>query len=401
MDEFTWCEDNYELLQLNRLIKVRKRNIPIRAIKLVGDAEEVEYVGIQEVKTFSESLICYVKEETTRDDIIAAWNHHQILFFGESKYTSDTAFKTLITKELAGADVLTVDVRGMNAGILIDRFIKDLQLEGAEMIKDLVADKQVFIEKLKKDYAGTLMNVLLANVSHSRDGVFSPNDMIGITPLKQTDDFDPNDIGEKNVDEIHSAEKAPAANPAEEEVGSNQAPASSPSEDVAQVESDQQVDSGENDCDNIPIPSQKSSDNDNANCKSELTEEEKKRNEALLSALEDHYYKVSAMIKGSKDNRFANLAQRIDSAVKNKSFNTQWCPIYLDVSDDISTELYAALYELDKETLDFNNQIVRQKMHLECLFCGNEWEEDVTFRPSGIFFAECPKCAGTRPIEKE
>lgn len=371
MDEFTWCEDNYELLQLNRLIKVRKRNIPIRAIKLVGDAEEVEYVGIQELKTFSESLICYVKEETTRDDIIAAWNHHQILFFGESKYTSDTAFKTLITKELAGADVLTVDVRGMNAGILIDRFIKDLQLEGAEMIKDLVADKQVFIEKLKKDYAGTLMNVLLENVSHSRDGVFSPNDMIGITPLNQTDDFDPNDIGEKNVDEIHSAEKAPAANPAEEEVGSNQAPASSPSEDVAQVESDQQ------------------------------TEEEKKRNEALLSALEDHYYKVSAMIKGSKDNRFANLAQRIDSAVKNKSFNTQWCPIYLDVSDDISTELYAALYELDKETLDFNNQIVRQKMHLECLFCGNEWEEDVTFRPSGIFFAECPKCAGTRPIEKE
>lgn len=150
-----------------------------------------------------------------------------------------------------------------------------------------------------------------------------------------------------------------------------------------------------------PVPQYKKEEaHQNKNVKESLTEEEIKKNNELLESLLGFYNEMQIFIESLKNAKWRSIQNKMRDVVNKKKFTIQWCPLYLEVSDDVSTELYAKLYDLDQKTEQFHQDVIHQVQHLGCPNCGKPWDEDITFLPSGIHFVECPYCFSERGFEK-
>ena len=132
-----------------------------------------------------------------------------------------------------------------------------------------------------------------------------------------------------------------------------------------------------------------------------LSEETKIENKALLQNIRSQYEDTLQFIKDLHNPQFTIFINLFSEALEHNVYTKQLCPTYLDISTDVSTELYARLYELDKVTIEFNKKLVHQTIHLGCPFCATEWDEDVTFLENGLHYTRCPKCDNERPFMKE
>lgn len=137
------------------------------------------------------------------------------------------------------------------------------------------------------------------------------------------------------------------------------------------------------------------------NCKDVLTEEENIRNKELLNDIQVKYTEMVEFIESLCNPQWGTILNHMKDCKKNNLFNKQWCKMYLEVSDDVSTPLYAKLYELDNQTLQYNNEVVHQIKNLGCFNCGGTWEEDITFLEKGAHYIKCPHCGQNRGFEKE
>lgn len=126
--------------------------------------------------------------------------------------------------------------------------------------------------------------------------------------------------------------------------------------------------------------------------KEKLTEEEERANQEKLNALLKTYQEAIEFITSLRNAKWRSIVNKMNDAVNNKKFTQQWCPLYLELSDDISSELYAKLYDVDQQTIQFNKTVIHQVVSLGCPNCGKEWQEDITFRDKGIHQVECPIC---------
>lgn len=377
----SWCENTCkELSIINRLATVRGMNLPIRAIVLNGTKEEVAYVILQEQLLFPEKVLyndMTLDGKQMRPDAL---------------YFYDKDVENIPQKHME------VDIHGVCENEIVNRFIKELHLKGAEQIKEK-ADTDALKTLLEMDYEGTLMKVLMNNMARSVDGVFDVKDLYRVVPLKgpipKTEPVPAEKV--KEDDSVTGRPKQKSSHPAQKPVARKPATEKKPT--VEKVKEDRETVAEEES--QIPRPTTKKEVKVQGTFKEELSEKEKEQNAEKLVKLQESYKEVSAFIVDSKDNRFRSIAKELDNAVATNVYKTQWCPVYLNISDDTSTELYAKLYELDIETLEFNKTITRQSLHLGCAFCGTEWDEDITFKPTGVFYAECPNCYTQRPYEKK
>lgn len=392
----TWCEDICkELATINRLAEVRKMSLPIRTIVLKGTKDEVSYVIEQEEALFPGKVVfndMSLNRNAPRADAI---------------YFYDKTVHNIPVK------YLEVDITGICKSNIVKRFINDLQLKNAEIIERLF-DLDALTALLEVDYEGVLMKVLMNNMEKSTNGTFSIDDLKDESPLKANIVLS-KDSSEKDERDKKDNDSTPSTETSTERV-SSQVRASIAGMEIPgrkTPEKEEQKETLNNDEnhpeestpaeeeDIVPKPTIKKETHVGGEMKAELTEEEKQNNEKLLQDLQEEYRRVSTFIKDSKDNRFKAIAKQMDDAVATNVYKTQWCPLYLEVSDDTSSDIYAELYRLDIKTLEFNKKVVRQSVHLGCAFCGNEWDEDVTFKPTGVFFTECPECRTERPFELE
>lgn len=149
-----------------------------------------------------------------------------------------------------------------------------------------------------------------------------------------------------------------------------------------------------------PEPEVKRTEN-NMVVKNTITAEENARNIAMLKDIENQYMDARNLIDQMSDSRYRILGNKLADTMKDKTYGkTQWARQYLDVSDDVATELYAKLYNLDRQTKKFCKEVVHQVEHMGCPMCGKEWDEDVTFLRPGIHYILCPNCNSERPYEK-
>ena len=150
-----------------------------------------------------------------------------------------------------------------------------------------------------------------------------------------------------------------------------------------------------------PVPEVKRTENDMI-VKETITAGENARNIAMLKDIESQYMDARNLIDQMSDSRYRIIGNKLADTMKDKTYGkTQWARQYLDVSDDVRTELYAKLYNLDIQTKEFCKGIVHQVEHMGCPMCGKEWDEDVTFLRPGIHYILCPNCNAERPYEKE
>lgn len=135
--------------------------------------------------------------------------------------------------------------------------------------------------------------------------------------------------------------------------------------------------------------------------KEKLSDEDKKSNAEFLHNIRSKYEETLQFVRDLHSPQFTVFINLLNEALNGNKYTKQWCPIYLDLTDDLTTDLYAKLYELDQITAEFNKKLIHQVMHLGCPFCANEWDEDVTFIDTGMHYTRCPKCGNERPIMKE
>lgn len=132
-----------------------------------------------------------------------------------------------------------------------------------------------------------------------------------------------------------------------------------------------------------------------------LTEEDKKQNAELLHKIRSKYEQALQFVTDLHSPQFTLFINLFREALDNNKYTKQWCPMYLEISDDLTTELYAKLYELDQVTAEFNKKLIHQVLHIGCPFCATEWNEDITFVDNGLHYTRCPNCNSERPFMKE
>jgi hypothetical protein len=133
--------------------------------------------------------------------------------------------------------------------------------------------------------------------------------------------------------------------------------------------------------------------------KETLTPEEEAENESLLADLVADYKNAIQSVRDTRNPGFRIIEKKLNECINKNEFNTQFCRIYMEISNDYSTALYAALYALDNKTKEFREKITHRVAHFGCPQCGNEWDEDLTFRPKGLCEITCPKCGQGRMFE--
>lgn len=393
-----------ELRAFHKMLETAKRP-PVFAIHLEGSEREKQYVVTKETDALKELGI-----ETEYVDELEP----EVTYGGTVYFVDAVAPGTL---------ALTIDC-GFAKDALLPKVLQEflektnLDIEDPESIMDLPM-YQSLVDRCGQDLGSTVVSTVLCHYSKHNDNTWHDDDLDWInskaeakaesgsveveseaepvkqapvhhrlanTPVKETPVEKPTVKPASHVEPKRVESRAVES--VEEDV-----PAETPAQPARRVVK-------KNDETDVPVPETVEEDKDGTE-KGVLTEEEKAKNAKLLSELKAEYQKVIDMIDDGYDTIFRPVQKKLKECVDTNTFNTQFCPLYLEFSSDVSSDLYAELYDLDEQTRTFREQVVHHIEHFGCPMCGTEWDEDLTFAPTGINTIHCPKCGAERPFEVE
>lgn len=394
---------NPELEAFHKMIFAMKNDAPIRVVKVIAKTEEqYKFFIKKEREYFSEIGFKAMHFDEIHD--LSAIRSNCVYF------TSEVNGNVLF---------ITVDISDMACPpSWVETFIKNISLQGENgPLKESELEDAPNFSKLNKyaaqDVNGAIANTLICHFNRTTDLKFSPvQDLKWLsaaaeepeeepvaaepeTESEESETIEPEATAEAEPEATEPEATEPKAT--EPEVTRTEAtePKSEPAEPEANMAARSQM-FAEAPAD-PPVPTKKNNVLDSA--KDSLSEEENERNWALLHQLIDKHNQCIKIIDDSYNTSFYPIKSTLQECVNKKVFNRQYCRIYMDISNDYTTELYNNLYELDQMVQDFHKSVVRKKLHLGCPNCGSEWDEDLTFLTPGIHEVSCPKCDMSRRIE--
>lgn len=426
-----WCSGiSQRLTAFNKAYIARKGNGLAQDIVLKGDDESVQYCVRQEAHLFAEHQIILSPEIITdkdkKDSPMAFFLENDngleripgnIYFLKQSRCSFRNEFDVSGCAEQAKLQS-AVDRLGFDA--LTVETLKET-LESIPGWRNSLDDLKLFIN-----------NTLICHFSSQEDNVFHKEDLLWITsscpntekaeepmdkltdsPVKSKDHHEQENIpqeiipentalvtAQETTEQKTSPKDSPVTEiisedvPSEEEPEEAQEEANIPAyrQEIPEQENTESKDSaGERTEENQPHWKQKST----------LSATEDSQNHMMLERLKQQYEATLSYIESLHNGKWRTLAGRMKQALEKSKFDQQWCVLYMGISQDYSTELYARLYRLDEITEKFNNTIVHQIVKTGCPMCGHTWEEDVTFLPRGLHFLECPNCYQEKGYEKK
>lgn len=384
---------NYpELEAFHKMISAMKNDAPIRVVKVIAKTEEqYKFFIKKEREYFSEIGFKAMHFDEIHDLSVIRSN---CVYF-----TSEVNGNVLF---------ITVDISDMACPpSWVETFIKNISLQGENgSLKESELEDAPNFSKLNKyaaqDVNGAIANTLICHFNRTTDLKFSPQDLKWLSAAAEEPAEEPEEPEtETEMKWPETTEPEATAEVAEPEaiepkVTRSEAtePAPEPAEPEANMARSQMFAGAPEE---PPVPTKKNNVLDSA--KDSLSEEENERNWALLHQLIDKHNQCIKIIDDSYNTGFYPIKSTLQECVNKKVFNRQYCRIYMDISNDYTTELYNNLYELDQMVQDFHKSVVRKKLHLGCPNCGSEWDEDLTFLTPGIHEVSCPKCDMSRRIE--
>lgn len=375
---------------LNKTFIINGRGL-IPLIKLIGSDQDI-------------------KEFLIDEEILLKNNGFDILF--ENNYNEDHEIENglYFFTDCEITSVNTIDITGYHeAGI--DYILNNIDLKGIS--KDDIDSLDIYSVEL------FVNNTLLTHYSHSENDTFSKEDLNWYDGSKHDIPIKEKTQKEDNIKESDKSDS-------EEEIKENTEPKDNVEDDNAKEndkkvkEQKQEVKETENKEEqkkpekkekpqkekknNNPAPKpeveEDYDDGFDNNVSEELTEKEIGQNKILLDGIRNEYQKMIDFIDNQRLSQWTPIKRKLENALKNNRFRDQLCVLYLDISDDVSTELYAKLYELDELTADFNKDFIHQIKNFRCYSCGQEWEEEITFLEKGPHLIPCPNCGAERGFEK-
>ena len=374
---------NPELEAFHKMISAMKNDAPIRVVKVIAKTEE-------QYKFF-------IKKEREYFSEIGFKAMHFDEIHDLSTIRSNCVY---FASEVSNVLFITVDISDMACPpSWVETFIKNISLQGENgPLKESELEDAPNFSKLNKyaaqDVNSAIANTLICHFNRTTDLKFSPQDLKWLStaaeePEEEPVAAEPEESEAETTEPEATAEAEPKATEPEAE------PALEPAEPETNIDTRSQMFAGAPT--DPPAPTKKNNVLDSA--KDSLSEEENERNWALLHQLIDKHNQCIKIIDDSYNTGFYPIKSTLQECVNKKVFNRQYCRIYMDISNDYTTELYNNLYELDQMVQDFHKSVVRKKLHLGCPNCGSEWDEDLTFLTPGIHEVSCPKCDMSRRIE--
>ena len=387
---------NPELEAFHKMISAMKNDAPIRVVKVIAKTEEqYKFFIKKEREYFSEIGFKAMHFDEIHDLSVIRSN---CVYF-----TSEVNGNVLF---------ITVDISDMACPpSWVETFIKNISLQGENgPLKESELEDAPNFSKLNKyaaqDVNGAIANTLICHFNRTTDLKFSPQDLKWLSAAAEEPAEEPEPEPETEMKGPETTEPETTEPEATAEVAEPEAiepkvtrpeatePAPEPAEPEANMARSQMFAGAPEE---PPVPTKKNNVLDSA--KDSLSEEENERNWALLHQLIDKHNQCIKIIDDSYNTGFYPIKSTLQECVNKKVFNRQYCRIYMDISNDYTTELYNNLYELDQMVQDFHKSVVRKKLHLGCPNCGSEWDEDLTFLTPGIHEVSCPKCDMSRRIE--
>lgn len=370
---------NYpELEAFHKMISAMKNDAPIRVVKVIAKTEE-------QYKFF-------IKKEREYFGEIGFKAMHFDEIHDLSVIRSNCVY---FTSEVSNVLFITVDISDMACPpSWVETFIKNISLQGENgPLKESELEDAPYFSKLNEYAAqnvnGAIANTLICHFNRTTDLKFSPvQDLKWLSAAAE--EPEPEEPEEPKTESEEPETTEPEVTAEAEPVKSE------PTEPEANMAARSQM-FATGAPEDPPAPTKKNNVLDSA--KDSLSEEENERNWALLHQLIDKHNQCIKIIDDSYNTGFYPIKSTLQECVNKKVFNRQYCRIYMDISNDYTTELYNNLYELDQMVQDFHKSVVRKKLHLGCPNCGSEWDEDLTFLTPGIHEVSCPKCDMSRRIE--
>lgn len=288
-----------------------------------------------------------------------------------------------------------------------DEFLNKLGLTGAsaDMFKDF---SNKMLENLAQNEDQIITDVLYSHYTYRDNNEITQNDIKNIRRKCQ--------FGATSKPDTKPDIKAPASQENSfvetgADVNIADTNKSSINEDVPNLEStndtqtvkepEESKETNENeDEDIIPKPKEQQQKKPNLIVKEELTEDEERNNKRLLEDLRDLYKTTIIYINETCNSQYRGILNKMQEAVDKNVYKQQFTKMYLDISEDTSSELYRRLYDVDIATQKFHKSVVHQIKHLGCFNCGTNWDEDITFLVKGPHKVHCPKCFNDYPFEK-
>lgn len=353
--EWSWCKEFCpEMATYNKVYKIKKGKGLLNHIKLVGDKKQVKYCEKKEREYFAQTNVSA-----------------EVIFVNGNEYNGPKN---------------VFDVSECRVPNKYGKVIKETGLSYNEDNLDEIIGN--------KDLSGfsneeIINNILLAHYDKADDEVLYPADFSWAPDKTNTDDKPVAEVLEK--ENASDAQNEPQLQEMEAVRTKDKKPENKENNKIVYAEEEKRP----------PEPEVKRIENDMV-VKNTITAEENARNIAMLKDIENQYMDARNLIDQMSDSRYRILGNKLADTMKDKTYGkTQWARQYLDVSDDVATELYAKLYNLDRQTKKFCKEVVHQVEHMGCPMCGKEWNEDVTFLRPGIHYILCPNCNAERPYEKE
>lgn len=409
-----WCEKVVPpLFAFNRMFKLRNGNVPIQIIELRGTEDDIAYtVDMETEALYSEGLI----ENSSPITDIGDTNTPQLYFLDSVDGIVPTLGNIYFVKEChASIKHNTFDVSGSYAPGRFD-YKELISLLGFDNLTNesiwALPFELILQHKVKADIADVANKTMLCHFERTGNNKFEPSDFNWIktedktiipeapAPVKnnsnQTIVSDEKTNIEIKMNRVNLQDKSAMIQKTSFQQMIKNA-GIDPKTVAAFEEANRIVDVDEKTT-NTAV---KVNENSHMIIKESLTQEEKESNQVALENIKVVYQDCINFINSLANSQYTMIRNVMRECLQKTQFNQQFTRMYLEISDDTSTPIYEQLYNLDVATAAYQRELVHQAVHLGCVYCNHEWDEDITFMTAGPHLIQCPKCYGDRPFEKE
>lgn len=133
-----------------------------------------------------------------------------------------------------------------------------------------------------------------------------------------------------------------------------------------------------------------------------LTEEDERYNQMLLSEIRKEYTELLKYIISLKSSIWKPIERIVRNSLETNDYSESVILKYLELSKDITTDLYTRLYTVTEPIQrKFEDGVKREYKKLVCYNCSAQWKVDVTFMGKDHDESECPICQSSIGYDKD
>ena len=133
-----------------------------------------------------------------------------------------------------------------------------------------------------------------------------------------------------------------------------------------------------------------------------LTEEDERRNQEYLSEIRKEYTELLKYVISLNSSMWKPIERIVRNSLETNDYSESVILKYLELSKDITTDLYTRLYNVTEPIRrKFEDGVKRKYKTIVCYNCSAKWKVDVTFMEKDHDESECPICQSSVGYDKD